>query len=195
MDTFIRAYTLKHWSTHVVTLIQVHIPRDPPSGTRSDSALRPSQCSTVFAFEYIHRSCFCICLIATHTDIDTWVHACMQYIALHCITLRYITLHTYLHTYIHMHTHAYMHACTHAYMHTCTHAYMHACTHACMLTYLDTTIQKHRHRVRNDMHTYISTYLPEYMQTCIHTHSFQKRGLQRDRQTDKQIDRQTDRQT
>ena len=117
------------------------------------------------------------------------MHACST---LHCITLRYITLHTYLHTYIHMHTHAYMHACTHAYMHTCTHAYMHACTHACMLTYLDTTIQKHRHRVRNDMHTYISTYLPEYMQTCIHTHSFQKRGLQRDRQTDKQIDRQTD---
>ena len=181
MDTFIRAYTLKHWSTHVVTLIQVHIPRDPPSGTRSDSALQPSQCSTVFAFEYIHRSCFCICVIVTHTDIDTWVHACMHYIALHYVTLHYLALHTYLLTYIHTYTHT----CMHARMHTCIHAHMHTCTHACMLTCLGTTIQKHRHRVRNDMHTYISTY----MQTCIHAHSFQKRGLQRDRQTDRQTDR------
>ena len=161
MDTFIRAYTLKHWSTHVVTLIQVHIPRDPPSGTRSDSALRPSKCSTVFAFEYIHRSCFCICVIVTHTDIDTWVHACMQYIALHYVTLHYIL------TYIHTYTHTCMHACIHAYMHTCIHARMHACMHA--------HLPRHHHAEtqtpRAQWHAYLHIYIPPWIHADMHTYT------------------------
>jgi len=32
------------------------------------------QCSKVFAFEYVHRSCVCIRVIVTHTDIHTCVH-------------------------------------------------------------------------------------------------------------------------
>ena len=77
--------------------------------------------------------------------------------------------------------HACLYTCMHARMHTCRHSYMQTCLHARLPSH--TNIQKHRHRVRNDMHTCIPTYLPAYIRTCIHTHSFQKRGIQRYRQT------------
>ena len=60
--TWTHSHVITCWSTEARTYwhdkcLEVHIPRDLASGARSDSALRPCQCSTVFAFEYIHRSC------------------------------------------------------------------------------------------------------------------------------------------
>ena len=154
MDTFIRAYTLEHWSTHVVTLIDAR------------------------------RSTFyMICLPAIEVILLSDPLSVPQYLRSstpigHAFAFAWLWhIQTYMHTYMHAWMHACLYTCMHARMHTCRHSYMQTCLHARLPSH--TNIQKHRHRVRNDMHTCI----PAYIRTCIHTHSFQKRGIQRYRQT------------
>ena len=93
---------------------------------------------------------------------------------MHCIALRYITLHyvtlytlhSYINTLIHTYLHTCMHACIHTYMRTCGHAYMHTCIHAYMHAYMYTCIHACIHAY---MHTCIHTYIHACMNTYIHT--------------------------
>ena len=165
MDTFIRAYTLKHWSTHVVTLID-------------------ARRSTFYA----------ICLPAIEVILLSDPLSVPQYLRsstpiCHAFAFAWLWhIQTYMRTYTHAWMHACIYTCMHARMHTCRHADMHTCTHVCMLAYLGTPTYRNTDTAcaMTCIPTYLHTYLqlPAYIRTCIHTHSFQKRGMiQRYRQT------------
>ena len=136
MDTFIRAYTLKHWSTHVVTLID-------------------ARRSTFYA----------ICLPAIEVTLLSDPLSVPQYLRsstpIYVMRLHLRGCDTYRHTCVHTCMRECMHACMHIHMHACTRADMHTCTHVCMLAYLDTACAMIC--IPTYLHTYLHTYGHAYI--------------------------------
>ena len=66
--------------------------------------------------------------IHTHTYVRTYITLHLRYIALHCITLHYIT-HTHVHTYIRINIHTYIRTNIHTYIHTYVRTYIHTYIH------------------------------------------------------------------
>jgi len=62
----------------------------------------------------------------------------------------YISIRTYIHTYMHACVHTLMHACLHTFIHTCILTYRPACMHACIDARDSPRYHSHRLRTRKD---------------------------------------------